>query len=170
MLILAIIGNFSTLCALVCCGFDQKVPTNYILLTIFTACEGFLVGIICLRYDFHTVVEAVLLTASVCVAITVYAMTTKTDFTVFGPLLFIVLFVFATASLLGALFGFTNNLFFSAIGVFIFSFYLLIDTQMIIGGKRRYKMSEDSYILAAMALYLDIINIFIYILQILGDR
>jgi FtsH-binding integral membrane protein len=40
---------------------------------------------------------------------------------------------------------------------------------MIIGGKnRRYTIEEDSHILAAIALYLDIINLFLYILEILG--
>mmetsp|Transcript_18676 Transcript_18676/g.31941 ORF Transcript_18676/g.31941 Transcript_18676/m.31941 type:complete len:107 (-) Transcript_18676:70-390(-) len=103
------------------------------------------------------------------IAITVYAVTTKRDFTMCGPLLFIIGFVFAIASLLMIPFGYTNNLVFCCLGVILFSFYLLFDTQMIIGGKnRRYQIDEDSYILASVALYLDIINIFLYILRILG--
>jgi FtsH-binding integral membrane protein len=40
---------------------------------------------------------------------------------------------------------------------------------MIVGGKnRKYTFDEDSYILAAIVLYLDIINLFLYILEILG--
>eukprot|EP00355_Strombidium_rassoulzadegani_P001353 CAMPEP_0168613086 /NCGR_PEP_ID=MMETSP0449_2-20121227/3266_1 /TAXON_ID=1082188 /ORGANISM="Strombidium rassoulzadegani, Strain ras09" /LENGTH=99 /DNA_ID=CAMNT_0008653701 /DNA_START=416 /DNA_END=715 /DNA_ORIENTATION=+ len=97
-------------------------------------------------------------------------MTTKSDFTVCGPLLFILGFVFSMFSLLSFMFGFRNNLLFAAIGVILFSFYLLVDTQMIIGGSnRKYKIDEDSYILASVALYLDIINIFLYILEIIGN-
>ena len=37
------------------------------------------------------------------------------------------------------------------------------------GDKKRYQFDEDSYILAAVTLYLDIINIFLYILEILAE-
>ena len=128
IVISAIIGVFATMLPLVCCGMDKSVPINYILLFMFTACEGYMVGIICLRYPFETVIEAVLLTASVCIAITLYAMTTKTDFTILGPIVFILGFVFCTMSILGVFFGFHNNLFFASLGVILFSLYLLIDT------------------------------------------
>ena len=36
-------------------------------------------------------------------------------------------------------------------------------------GERRYGVSEDDYILAAMILYIDIIQLFIYILRILAE-
>ena len=103
-------------------------------------------------------------------AITVYAMTTKTDFTVFGPILFIVGFVFGMASLLFGMFGYQPGLGWSILGVILFSFYLLFDTQMIMGGdNKRYQFDEDSYILASVALYIDIVNIFMYLLQILNN-
>ena len=38
------------------------------------------------------------------------------------------------------------------------------------GDNKRYQFDEDSYILAAVALYLDIINLFLYILEILDDN
>lgn len=55
-------------------------------------------------------------------------------------------------------------------GVFFFlSFqYLVFDTQLMIGGKHKYSLSPEEYIFAALNLYLDIINIFIYILSIIG--
>ncbi len=46
------------------------------------------------------------------------------------------------------------------LGVLVFSFYLLFDTQLIMGGKR-YEIGIDDYIMATMILYLDIINIFL---------
>ena len=45
--------------------------------------------------------------------------------------------------------------------------YLAIDTQMICGG-RRYEISPEDYIAGALMLYMDIIQIFLYILQITG--
>jgi len=41
---------------------------------------------------------------------------------------------------------------------------------MIIGGKRRHVLSKEDYILGAIMLYLDIINIFLFILEILGGN
>lgn len=39
---------------------------------------------------------------------------------------------------------------------------------MMMGGKHKYSISPEEYIFAALNLYLDIINIFIYILSIIG--
>jgi len=38
------------------------------------------------------------------------------------------------------------------------------------GGKHKYSISPEEYVFAALNLYLDIIQIFLYILQILGQR
>ena len=104
-------------------------------------------------------------------AITCYAATCKTDFTIYAPILWIVGFLFLTASLFSFAFGLHNNLLFSTFGALLFSFYLLFDTQTILGGQDcKYQIDEDSYILAAVMLYLDIINIFLYILSILGKK
>ena len=60
------------------------------------------------------------------------------------------------------------RLIYCLLGVILFSFYLIFDTQLILGGEGKYaSIGNDDYILAAMILYLDIINIFIYILQLL---
>merc|ERR1712224_1015372 len=59
------------------------------------------------------------------------------------------------------------NVAFSAVGAFLFSCYLVVDVQMLMEGKR-IQLSPDDYVLAAMNLYLDILNLFLYILQILG--
>ena len=159
-----------SICALVCCGQDKKVPMNYVWLSIFTVCVSYIVGTVCAVTDPKTVVEAAFLTTSVVIGITVYAMTTKTDYTTCGPLMFIFGFVFCCAGLLLCFFGPAMRLLYAVLGVILFSFYLLIDTQMILGGKNtKYKFDEDSYILAAVALYLDIINLFLYILEILNS-
>ena len=160
-----IVMYFVSFCAIACCGLDKKVPVNYVLLFIFTACVSWMVGAACTRYDERTVIEATCLTTAICAGIMVYAMTTKNDFTIFGPVLFMLGFVFMTFGILFAVMGFHLNLIWATLGVILFGFYLLVDTQMIMGGQnKRYQFDEDSYILAAVVLYLDIINIFLYIL------
>lgn len=165
LLAMVTIAYFASICALTCCGFDKTVPTNYILLGVFTFCTGWMVSMSTIHVKPLIVLEAACLTLAMVFSITLYAMTTSTDFTVFGPLLWIFGMVFGVAGIFLSLFGFTKGLLWSTIGVILFSFYLLYDTQMIMGGDNKsVQYDEDSYILAAINLYLDIINIFLYIL------
>ena len=46
--------------------------------------------------------------------------------------------------------------------------YLVFDTQIMMGGGKKYAMSPEDYVFAALNLYIDIIMLFIYILQIIG--
>lgn len=74
-----------TMLAILCCEEARRqVPTNYILLGVFTVAEGFLVGVICLQYPPRIVLMAVLLTAVVAIALTVFAFQTSIDFTMCG--------------------------------------------------------------------------------------
>jgi len=52
-------------------------------------------------------------------------------------------------------------------GAVLYGFYLIYDTQILIGGKKK-ELSMDDYILGAMLLYMDIIALFLRILKILN--
>jgi protein lifeguard len=48
--------------------------------------------------------------------------------------------------------------------------YLAHHTKLIVSGKHsKYGMNEEDYVFGAMTLYNNIINIFLYLLRILGD-
>jgi FtsH-binding integral membrane protein len=51
----------------------------------------------------------------------------------------------------------------------IYSVYILIDTQLVLGGKNK-ELTLDNYVLGAMILYVDIIQLFLKILQLLGEK
>ena len=53
-------------------------------------------------------------------------------------------------------------------GALVFSLYIVYDTQLMMGGKHKYALSPEEYVFAALNLYLDIINLFLYILMIVG--
>ena len=53
-------------------------------------------------------------------------------------------------------------------GALIFSLYIVYDTQLMMGGKHKYSLSPEEYVFASLNLYLDIINLFMYILMIIG--
>lgn len=62
----------------------------------------------------------------------------------------------------------TLTLVYASLGALLFSVYLIYDTQLMLGGKHKYTISPEEYVFAALNLYLDIINIFVYILTIIG--
>lgn len=47
-------------------------------------------------------------------------------------------------------------------------FFDLDDTQMIVGGERKNTLTPEEYVVGAILLYLDIINIFVHLLRILS--
>lgn len=51
----------------------------------------------------------------------------------------------------------------------IYSIYILIDTQLILGGRNK-ELTLDDYVLGSTILYTDIISLFLKILQILGKK
>jgi len=57
----------------------------------------------------------------------------------------------------------TVHTLYAAFGAVVFSLYIIYDTYMI---SQRY--SPDEYIMACVDLYLDIVNLFLYILQLLA--
>ena len=82
-------GFLATYCALVFCEVDKKVPTNYILLTIFTFCQSIMVGHAVMRVpDPSVVLAAAVFTFTSCTSIMLYAVCSKSDFTVLGPAIF----------------------------------------------------------------------------------
>lgn len=47
--------------------------------------------------------------------------------------------------------------------------YMVFDTQLILGGKnRKYQVSPEEYVFAALNLYLDIVTLFLLLLQLIG--
>ena len=168
----AFVVSFASIIALACCGdLRRRFPVNFILLGVFTLAEALTMGIISAFYDTKIVVMAIGLTALICLALTAFAMQTKIDFTVCNGFAFIALLVLMLMGLCMAFFP-RNELLqvvYSGLGCLLFSFFLLIDTQMIVGGSRRsLQISPEEYIMAVITLYLDILQIFLHILQLLN--
>lgn len=167
----AFVVTFGSIIALACCGdLRRRFPVNFILLGIFTLAEALTMGIITAFYDTTIVVTAIAITAVVCLALTAFAMQTKIDFTVYNGAAFICLLVLMLMGLAVAIFpgaGFLRILY-SGLGALLFSFFLLIDTQMIVGGNRQLQISPEEYIMAVITLYLDILQLFLHILQLLN--
>lgn len=147
--------------ALVC---NRSYPWNVMFLAGFTVCEAFMVGIITAMLDSKIVVEAVMITIVVFVGLSAFSLQTKYDFSKWGGWLSAILWGMIGTGLCMMLFPASKGveLVYSCVGAGLFSCYIMFDTQMIM---ERYHPEDE--IAAAIALYLDIVNLFIYILRIL---
>ncbi|MDO9465861.1 MAG: Bax inhibitor-1/YccA family protein [Thiobacillus sp.] len=107
-------------------------------------------------------------TALIFGALSGYVLTTKKDFSFMGGFLMTGLIVLLVASLgvvAASFFGLDVSMAFiaiSAVSVLLFSGLILYDTSRIING------GETNYIMATVALYLDVYNIFTSLLHLLG--
>ncbi|XP_064463726.1 protein lifeguard 2-like [Ornithodoros turicata] len=168
--IAAMVVTFVLMLVLACCeGVRRSFPVNLILLFIFTLCEGFLLGTVSSYYKADEVIIAVGICAVVCLALTLFAFQTKWDFTALSGILFVCAIVFMC---FGFLMIFFHNdvvrLVYACIGALLFSVYLVFDTQLMLGGNHKYSVSPEEYIFASLSLYVDIVNLFLMILQIVG--
>src|SRR5450755_4192581 len=102
------------------------------------------------------------MTAAVFLVMATIATVSKRDFSFMGKFLFIGLILLIIASLANIFFQVPAfQIAISAIAVFIFSLYLLYDVSAIVRG------GQTNYIMATLALFLDIFNIFVNLLSLL---
>jgi len=110
------------------------------------------------------VAQAGILTLSTFGVLTLYAWVSRRDFSAWGSFLVIGLWVLIGTSLLNVFFqNQTAGLWLAAVAVFIFSGLLVFDTWRL-----RNVYGPDDYVQAAVAIYLDLLNMFLAILQLLG--
>lgn len=176
---LSMIATLGAICAMTCCQQTTRMyPQNYVCLFIFTFFEAILVGFISAAYTPQSVVLAAATTVLIFGCMTVYAWKTDTDFTGFGPYIFAAMmammcfgFMLMILSMCGVSIEWGMMLY-DLMGIVIFTFYIVFDTQMILGewGGHKIQFGVDDYVFAALNLYLDIINLFIYLLRLFGER
>lgn len=162
------------LCVMMCCqDMLRTAPANYIFLFVFSVACGAMVGVASAVADPQTVFLAASITALIFVGMTVLAFTTKIDFTAYTA-------YFVAALLALVVFGFVISMMslcgvnvsgmrmaYDAIGILLFTLFIVYDTQMIIGGNHKQTFEVDDYVFAALNLYLDIINLFLMLLELL---
>jgi len=147
----------------------RTVPTNYILLFAWTLCESYMLATAVAATDPQIVMLAGVGTLAITFSLTLYACTTKTDFTYCGGILFCLASMLLVWGIFNIIFGFRGNTVYCLLGLVVYSFYLIYDTQLIMG-KFGSEYSIDDYIFAALTIYLDIINLFLYLLQLLSKK
>ncbi|KAL0237891.1 hypothetical protein GEMRC1_012365 [Eukaryota sp. GEM-RC1] len=161
---LAFIGSLVTLCTLFV--FKNSSPLNLVILGIFTVFESVLIGFIISMYEQSVVNQAVLATAVLFIGLTVYAFTTKKDYSMSRGMMWAACLGLISMMLMNIIFRSSAlDLLIGYVGVIVFSFFIIVDTQFIMK-----RCDLDDYVIGAIELYLDIINLFLYLLKMIFNR
>ena len=110
--------------------------------------------------------QAAVLTLGAFGILTLYAFVSRRDFSAWGSFLMVGLFVLIGTSLLNIFFqSAAIDLWLASVTVLLFSGLLVFDTWRL-----RNVYGPDEYVGAAVQIYLDLLNMFMAILRIMGNR
>jgi FtsH-binding integral membrane protein len=148
--------------------------TALMLFMAYAALLGLMLSSVFLVYTGASITRTFFISAASFGALSLYGYTTQRDFSPIGSFLIMGLFGIILASLVNIWLG-SQGLSFviSIVGVLIFAGLTAWDTQRI---KEMYSAQDDGTVagrkavMGALALYLDFINLFLFLLRFMGDR
>ena len=147
----------------------REFPKNLILTFLFTFIEGIFLAPFLLLSERNApgvVSQAAVLTFAAFGVLSLYAVVSRRDFSAWGSFLMVGVVVLFVAILLNAFIGSAaGGLWISGIGVMIFSGLLVFDTWRLL---RSGMYGPDDYVLTTVSIYLDLLNMFVFILSLLG--
>ncbi|MBO4369577.1 MAG: Bax inhibitor-1/YccA family protein [Desulfovibrio sp.] len=172
--IVLFVGEIGLVIALSAAIHKMSAQTATLLFLLFSLLNGITLSTIFIVYADASIASAFFSTAGMFLAMTVYGTVTKRDLSSLGSFLFMGLIGLIIASLVNIFLGNAMmELIISCIGVLIFTLYTAYDTQKL----REFGLEaplddgeavQRGAILGALTLYLDFINLFIYLLRLFG--
>lgn len=180
--VVSLFASMALMCVFICRPDTMREsPANYLVLFGFTVTESVVVGVASITYTTQSLLLAFGVTAVVVLALSVFALQTTYDITGFAPYFLVMMVVLMCFGLVVSLVGWaglapspafqTMRLLYAFLGVLIFCGFIVMDTQMIIGGRHKeHQFMVDEYAMAAIVLYVDIIQLFLFFLELLGDK
>ncbi|KAI4459987.1 bax inhibitor-related [Holotrichia oblita] len=130
-------------------------------------------GFLAACYAPEIILYAALITAGVCLLITVIACQPWIDITGWGVYLCVIGMVAMIFGLVVMIIAWTVGLskvlfiVYASIMALVFSLYFMWTTQLILGGKK-YEISPEEYVYGAIVLYVEVMTLFILIMQLCG--
>ena len=145
------------------------------LFVLYSILTGLTLSVVLLVYTSESVIATLLLVAIMFILLSLYGFFTKRDLSRIGPILFIALIALIIAMIVNMfLHSSAMGFAISIIGVVIFTGLIIYDTQSMKKfyalGSRNKEMLSKFVILGALKLYLDFINLFLFLLRLLGRR
>ena len=137
--------------------------------------NGLTLSSIFLVYTSSSIATTFFITAGTFAVFALVGYTTKTDLTRLGSLLFMAVIGIIIASVVNMFLGSSQlDYIISFVGVLVFTGLVAYDTQKIkemnIIGNEGTDEDRKEAIMGALTLYLDFINLFIFLLRLFGDR
>lgn len=155
--------------------FVQKMPygVGLTMFIVYSIVSGITFTPILVVYDAGSAIFAFAAAAILFIAFAIYGLVTKRDLLRLGPILAISLVVLLIFTALAALFRMSGlSIIVSVIGIVIFIGLTAYDTQKIKASYEQYsgnpEMLKKFSINMALQLYLDFINLFLYLLRLMG--
>ena len=152
-----------------------SLTTATLMFILYSVINGALLSYIFLAYTASSVATVFFITAGTFAAMAIVGYTTKTDLSSMGKILFMALIGLIIATIVNLFIkssGFTLIL--SYVGVLIFVGLTAWDSQkikqMLLQAPDAGEGAQKLALLGALTLYLDFINLFIYLLRIFGRR
>lgn len=166
-----IITTFATMISLFCCVSKGSTVTRQTLFWLFTISCGAMVGISTIEYAPHVVLNATvtLLVVVGFINIWSYKMAQNgTDISYLGPSLLSALLMIITISVLNIFIKstFVENCI-TVVSVILFTMLLLYDLNRLYSGAEEEEYADP--LIAAINIYLDIINLFLNLLRLFGN-
>jgi protein lifeguard len=146
--------------------YQRVVPWNFLSLSVFTFFISIILGSAVAVSDGYDVAKSAFITFGMFLSLTLFTFQSKWDFSGLAPFLFGGLTLFLLMSIVSMFFPYSNAVQFvlGIGGCVIFSGYIVYDTYQVFE-----KMTPEDYIVAAVQLYLDILNLFLSILRMMGS-
>ena len=152
-----------------------SLATATLMFVAYSVINGAMLSSIFMIYTAASIASVFFITAATFAVMALIGYTTKTDLTSVGKLLFMALIGLVIATIVNMFIGSsTLTMICSYVGVLIFVGLTAYDSQKI---KQMLQQAPDAgeasqklALLGALSLYLDFINLFIYLLRIFGDR
>ncbi len=157
-------------------GFERmSYGTMVILFGVFSALMGISMSTIFLVFTLSSIASVFMITAATFGAMAILGYTTNTDLTRFGSILYMALIGIIIASVVNWFMGSeTMDYIISILGVLIFTGLTAYDVQKLkrIGQGLEYHSDSANklVIMGALNLYLDFVNLFLFLLRIFGNR
>ncbi len=168
-----LIGQF-ILVMVISAGINRLSPmASLALFFVYAATMGLTIGVIVQLYTGASVATAFLSSSAMFGAAAVYGRVTNRDLSHIGSIMIMALFGIIVASVLNFFFNSSGlSWIISIAGVAIFAVLTAWDVQRIVNGQLAtlVKSAERATVLAALHLYLDFINLFLFMLRLFGER
>ena len=152
-----------------------SLATATLMFVAYSVINGAMLSSIFMIYTAASIASVFFITAATFAVMALIGYTTKTDLTSVGKLLFMALIGLVIATIVNMFIGSsTLTMICSYVGVLIFVGFTAYDSQkiknMLMQAPDAGESSQKLALLGALTLYLDFINLFIYLLRIFGDR